>query len=217
MESRTAMVKVLSEQFIRDAIEDVTWDLGNKALYDLCSQYPKHDQPNKIAAKIWLIGRSYAVAIERRRNIPEGQPMGDRFFIEVVIKKILNSEMDRWISDARAEPVGRNEISLRTHCLVQNLFRDISGQSKRSLASKYLHFHLPERFFIFDSRAKTALAHLTRGFALDRTSEQHDSEYARFVQRCGEFCRNHLSPDGKALTPRQLDKVLLRYSENNEN
>jgi hypothetical protein len=33
------------------------------------------------------------------------------------------------------------------------VLRDLTGLEKRALASKYLHFHLPRLFFIYDSRA----------------------------------------------------------------
>lgn len=44
------------------------WDLGNRVLYDLCQSHPEHTRDDEIVAKIWLIGRSYAASIERRKN-----------------------------------------------------------------------------------------------------------------------------------------------------
>jgi len=41
--------------------------------------------------------------------------------------------------------------------LTKKLFSKISGLNKRSLASKYLHFHVPELFYISDSRAYDAM------------------------------------------------------------
>ena len=41
------------------------WNLGNEMLYQLCRDYPDHKAPEVITAKVWLIGRSYAAAIER--------------------------------------------------------------------------------------------------------------------------------------------------------
>src|SRR3989339_652424 len=42
------------------------WMLGNNILYKMCLDYPLHNNPEEICAKIWLIGRSYAASIERR-------------------------------------------------------------------------------------------------------------------------------------------------------
>ena len=47
------------------------WDFGNGILYDMCAIYPAHKSVDQIVAKIWLIGRSYAAAIERRKNAKE--------------------------------------------------------------------------------------------------------------------------------------------------
>jgi len=59
-------------QITKEDIEAVrtpwVWDLGNRILYDMCQSYPGHSKDDEIVAKIWLIGRSYAASIERRRN-----------------------------------------------------------------------------------------------------------------------------------------------------
>jgi hypothetical protein len=47
------------------------WDLGNSVLYDLCRKHPSHKTADEILAKVWLIGRSYAASIERRKNVKE--------------------------------------------------------------------------------------------------------------------------------------------------
>ena len=44
------------------------WYLFDKVLYDLCKQYPRHNNPHEIVAKIALIGRAYSASVERRRN-----------------------------------------------------------------------------------------------------------------------------------------------------
>jgi len=49
----------------RRAIDDTIWDTANGILYGLCRKYPGHTDDAIIVAKLWLIGRSYAAAIER--------------------------------------------------------------------------------------------------------------------------------------------------------
>ena len=51
--------------------EETRWDFGNGILYEMCKEYPKHEKEDVIVGKIWLIGRSYAAAIERRKNKDE--------------------------------------------------------------------------------------------------------------------------------------------------
>lgn len=44
------------------------WEYGNSVLYRMCEEEPEHKEIDVIVGKIWLIGRSYAAAIERRKN-----------------------------------------------------------------------------------------------------------------------------------------------------
>ena len=60
------MATITAQEVVAALKKNRVWDLGNKVLYDLCSSYPYHKTDEEIIAKIWLIGRSYAAAIERR-------------------------------------------------------------------------------------------------------------------------------------------------------
>ena len=58
----------VTADFVRAAIDNYTpWKLGNDVLYKLCAMHPRHTEDAVIIGKFWLIGRSYAAAIERRR------------------------------------------------------------------------------------------------------------------------------------------------------
>ncbi len=60
---------------------DDIWALGNETLYKLCRDHPEHKNDKAIVAKIWLIGRSYAAAIERRKNKAANNPIvNDAFY-----------------------------------------------------------------------------------------------------------------------------------------
>src|SRR5438477_314230 len=58
----------LTSEFVEGALLEKVWDVGNGVLYDLCAANPEHTRDDVIIAKIWLIGRTYAAAIERRRD-----------------------------------------------------------------------------------------------------------------------------------------------------
>lgn len=66
----------------------------------MCEEEPEHKQIDVIVGKIWLIGRSYAAAIERRKN---AVVIGDDFYYDVVAPKLLEngSELDDRISRLR--------------------------------------------------------------------------------------------------------------------
>ena len=93
------------------------------------------------------------------------------------------------------------------------LFKGISGRNKRSLASKYLHFHLPGHFFFYDARAVQAL-----GFMKDMIGKRlvvtpntkYDTEYERLVHKCLKLQDEALKLGIAPLTPRHVDNVLLR-------
>ena len=112
-------------------------------LYQLCRDYPDHKSPEVITAKVWLIGRSYAAAIERGRTMEED---GDSFYESKVVPKIQASSIDEQIHTVKQfSEITRESIPtiLMTHKYLTDLFAEISGKDKRSLASKYLHFHCP--------------------------------------------------------------------------
>lgn len=46
------------------------------------------------------------------------------------------------------------------HKFLVDVFQIVSGDNKRSLTSKYLHFHLPNIFYIYDDRAERATSKL---------------------------------------------------------
>lgn len=56
--------KEIKMQDIQKAITEDGWRFGNKILYDMCYNNPEHTNKEVVIGKIWLIGRSYAAAIE---------------------------------------------------------------------------------------------------------------------------------------------------------
>jgi len=204
----------LTATLVESAMQPSPWDLGNQVLYDLCCTHPDHSLRPAVIAKVWLIGRSYAAAIERRREKSEAN---DDFYVNVVGPKIVESELDTWLVKARSTEPGAGAALgtlLEVHAKVTDLFTQISGLEKRSLASKYLHFHVPSLFYIYDSRAVAAMQKLSqyvgRASRYDGTA---DREYAKFAWKCTRL-QSHVNQEfGHSLTPRQVDKLLLAVHE----
>ena len=211
------------EELIKKSRRDAGWDFANKVLYDLCKDYPEHNDYEKVVAKIWVIGRSYAAAIERGR--PKGKPSED-FYIDAVGKPICDKSIykeldgklvgtiDDWIEDVRHKELNNNSLQslIEVHWNVTQLFSKISKKNNRSLASKYLHFHLPELFFIFDSRAQKALGSKLLLGVKGKTYTGFsggDDDYRRFTVRCLNLRENIKEKYGDELNPRQLDNLLL--------
>jgi hypothetical protein len=142
----------LTPKFIGEAINKNVWDLGNEVLYKLCADYPDHSRDDAVIAKIWLIGRSYAAAIERRKIKDDAQ--GDDFYEKTVVQEVTRSRIDKWFEEIRKDTRNNAVRSLSVHKKLTDLLYKFTVLEKRSLASKYLHFHFPTRFFIFPRRAK---------------------------------------------------------------
>ena len=206
-------------ELIKRSVGKSDWDFANRQLYTLCERHPLHVDPSVIIAKVWLIGRSYAAAIERGRLNAEP---GDGFYEETVAPTIKRSEIDDWIKSVVGRPPtaeGSTETILSVHGEVTRLFRTIANagnerlltRNKRSLASKYLHFHCPKHFFIYDTRAVQGMRLLND--ALDRTRASYydgaDHAYSSFAQRC-TYLRDWIKANLRAvLLPRQIDNLLL--------
>lgn len=201
----------LNAALFQAACSSSPWDLGNEVLYSLCRTYPTHASDAAVIAKVWLIGRSYAAAIERRRERPEGD---DDFYIDVVAPQIVASPIDQWLQQL-AEFSHPNADSLphilRTHAQVTTLFGQISGLEKRSLASKYLHFHLPHLFYIYDTRAVKAMRKFSGLVGRARgTPADTDLEYGKFALKCLRLQDHVTHMFGITMLPRGLDNLLLR-------
>ena len=184
------------------------WDWGNEVLYRMCREAPEHTRHGVIAGKVWLIGRAYSAAIER------GAGGYADIYSTRVAPMMMDSDIDLWITIVRPiERVSSENVTdvLRVHQQVTGLFNRITGLEKRSLASKYLHFHLPNAFFIFDSIANAKLRELLKGKRF-QVPAGFDTPYAEFVYRCLWYRDNVFEPElGRMSTPRELDQHLLGY------
>jgi hypothetical protein len=190
------------------------WDLGNKVLYDICTAYPNHKNDEAIIAKTWLIGRAYAVALERRKN-KEADEINDDFYEKRVVDLFKSKDLDSKIDSLRSiSKIGASNIHqiLETHKYLVDMVHGISGAHKRSFASKYLHFHLPKAFFIYDSRASKAINRFsidTKGIEIPAELNT-DHMYAQFAFKCLLLRDKIADETGLQLDPRQLDNFLLR-------
>jgi len=196
------------------ALAPSPWDLANGVLYSLCETHPKHIRDDAIIAKVWLIGRAYAAALERRRIAHDSS---DVFYTTTVVKKLKKSGLDNWLVSLPrriVDPWGELALAVAVHKRLMDLFSRITGLEKRSLASKYLHFHRPNVFFLYDSRASLASGKVTPSIRSITKIEcaSADPRYLSMVRRC-QWIRDDVSQRfGVLLTPRQVDNILLRIA-----
>ena len=204
----------LTRRFVDRALKDhSTWDLGNEVLYELCRKHPEHHDEAEIVGKLWLIGRTYAASIERRRkNVSEVS--GDDFYTEVVAPQIRSARIDRWLRPLRTLAGPDAECVVPAHARLTRLFRDISGSGKRSLASKYLHFHFPRAVYIYDERVSRGIREVSPPLRLRHLPfRESDDTYARFFLRCQQLHDELEQMMGRRMAPREVDKVLLAVAD----
>lgn len=181
----------------------------NEVLYRMYREKPLHDDIDVIKAKFLIIGRVYAAAIERQAG-PGFRPYTN----SDVWKRIQSSGIDKHIHKLnRIDRItfANVPILFEAHYQLTSLLKDITGINKRSLTSKYLHFHSPKSVFIYDSLAnKGVRQRLSKRCDL---TGNFDDEYEGFVYRCIDFRDTVLEYKlGFPVSPRRLDMELLGYS-----
>ncbi len=208
-----------SKEDIDNALKSSEWDFGNKVLYELCKKNFEHKEDGKIIAKVWLIGRSYAAAIERRRNKTD---INDDFYISKVAPLFKNSDIDSLLVSINSGieiTVENLKKILWVHYYLMQEIKKITKIEKRSFCSKYLHFHLPDLFFIYDSRVVTALrkysSRVPKEFLYLTKSENVDNEYAKFFVKSFVLKKQIEKEYNLKLTNRQFDKILILTANNN--
>ena len=141
-------------------MKDNNYSFGNAVLYRLCEENIEHQDIEKVIAKIWIIGRTYAAQIERQKPTSYAT---EQYYIAVA-KKIREAAFDSAISQLQLI----NEINEQTlqpilsahSFLMKALNVDAeNGKSRRSFCSKYFHF--PKLFFLYDSIAASSLPNYT--------------------------------------------------------
>lgn len=193
------------------------WQYGNSVLYNMCAQEPYHNKKDVIIGKLWLIGRSYSAALERRKT-------GDgcdstEFYADVVAPKMLEigDELDRRIGVLKEyDRLTDDNLDslLSTHMFLTDVFNQLTKLDKRSLASKYLHFHSPNAVYIYDSRASNAIRKVVRKNKYQLYKHYScgcDTIYADFCVRALNLQELVSQKYGRILSCREIDDFLLYY------
>lgn len=200
------MKPTLSREFIADALSQSIIDPRSRALYELCFLRRDHLRDEVVADKLRLIARLYA---------EYGPTLGAAggFSPEYSAHRLAQSSVDRWFGVlATAENLDAG-LLLELHKRVMDVFADLPEGTARSLASKYLHFHFPELFYIYDAQVEAAMHALLQGDCGFLALADFDPVYGRFLACCRKLAE-HLKPElGRRLSPREMDRVLRAWQE----
>lgn len=206
-------LRLPSEQAIKRAYK-LHISFSNQILYEMCSAHPNHDDSETIQGKLMLIGRTYSASLERKT--PEEYRnklyplVGD-----AIVKSDIGTQIDK-LKNKEIEAVDSNDIEtigqiLNLHSYFINTLTKYTRINKRSLASKYLHFHLPNMIYIYDSRARTALHHIHPDKVPHPFNSGVDYSYANFFVKILTVRDAINQTYHKPLDPRQMDNLLLKF------
>jgi hypothetical protein len=187
------------------------WDFLNGLLYEMCRRYPDHRDRDKIIAKLQIIGRVYAATIERGSGPPK---RGRDIYVDVVGPAMRRAGLDKLLGalpDGRASWSDRLTAAVQAHRALMDIWEDAEVLGKRSLASKYLHFHRPDVFPILDSRAQVGIHRVIPSRkGLDTLDVDHyDRTYRVFCERYLALVGHIRDRFGVRLTLRHADNLLL--------
>lgn len=201
----------------RASAEDV-WTFGNRVLYRMCEENPDHTEVGTVAGKVRLIGRSYAVAVERR-VIPAGADAVslEEFYEHHIAPALIESDLDQKLKSLQQSGEFSAESLpevLDAHYHLVFVLRRLTHQDKRSFASKYLHFHAPAQVPIFDSIAARVLSQMLPRRRIRRgIPGGFDQTYTRFVSLLLDLRHEIESDHGVRLSTRELDRLLLQAAD----
>lgn len=173
--------KKFLKDFIDKAITDYEedWSFGDQRLYNMCEEYPKHGKEYLKICKVWLIGRSYAAALERTKEKDVYKKLAKENFNNI-------DERIEMLKDCTAIDNCNIEYILNLHNKLVKIYKKVTDLDKISLASKYLHFHLPNLFYLYDSRAKKAIDGIIKIKDI-KNFLQYDDKYADFFKKVDTF------------------------------
>lgn len=211
------MMTLPTMEQIDKAKQNRVWDFGNKILYDLCRDNFMHVKDEQILTKVLFIGRIYATALERRKKKDGKKDENkDNFYVKTLAPAFKEPKLDDYLKELKTIK-NLNEGSiitiLKVHGYLIDKLKAKTRHKNHSFCSKYLHFHLPDLFFIYDSRAVSALRHFTKQVPKDLKSileiKGIDTEYAKFYCKCFDIKRQIEKRDNTTLTIRQIDNILI--------
>ena len=196
-------------QTARDDSQDI-WTLSNDVLYKLCQDYPGNSNLQEVVTKVMIIGKTQSAPIERRHTSFFPKIKAEDYYKKVA-DEITTLDLDAELHGMRCtEPSELKDLTptLYMHQKIVGAVEKFSKNRHRSFASKYLHFHAPNWFFIFDSIATGALSkQVPRPDDDVALSGIGDDNYRDFVQRAWGLCEQLGHP---RLTPRELDRLLYK-------
>lgn len=191
----------LTREFITEALAESVADPRARALYELCFLRRDHLNARIVSDKLNLIVR-----------LPASNGARSAFSTEAIAHRLEKSGVDHWFNGLRtAEDISLASLQ-ELHARIMQVFGELPEPEARTLASRYLHFHFPELFCIYDASLDQRMQELLPQ-ALIAEQAGADTVYAAYFQRCRLLCER-LSPMlGRRLALNELECVLRAWHD----
>ena len=190
------------------------WQALDQTLYRLCQKHPDHSTWASVAAKVWIIGRTYATGIERKIRSKGIQGSSLTQLTEHILANRGRVESIFSRLEGISGPLTLEKLKLivvqhgKFMRLLQPKLR--RKQSPRSFVSKYMHFCCP-LVPLYDTLAVKALQHLypwQDSFKVFDLPPEADEEYGWHVMRFWQLHQDALRKS-RRVTVKLLDFYLL--------
>ncbi|WP_199555360.1 hypothetical protein [Sandaracinobacteroides hominis] len=167
----------------------------------MCDEFPLHDDVRIVKDKLVFISRVYSVS----------RGLGGRWGELSTSLYNCRHQIDEEIAERRRHQFINDVASVvKVHGMLNQIVCKTLGvhghvaHGRASFSSKYLHFHAPDAFPIFDTLSWAGLRALTPGF---RSEVPQPAPYHRFCERL-----SHYIGQGRAeqMSLREIDTILVQ-------
>lgn len=193
----------ITRAFIADALAQSILDPHTRALYELCFLHRQHFQDGIVADKLRMIAR---LCSEHGLEVAGFSP-------EYSAHRIGQSGIDSWFAGLATAEHLEPALVFEIHKRVMSVFSELPVEQARSLASRYLHLHFPELFFVHDRRVNEAASQLSKGDCGYLARAEHDPVYGQFHSCCRKLTDRYALMAGRRLNPRELDRILRTWAD----
>lgn len=188
-------------------------DLLNDVLYDMVRKYPSHKFEDQVYAKVVIIGRAYSASLERGAGHDSDNE--GKFYRDKIIPAFIKSNIDELLEKVKGiKKISTSNLAtiLQVHKGLIEIINDKTEIENRSFASKYLHFHCKNAFYIYDSIAKKRISELgyKNEYTIPDSDISVDGSYKNFCFKCLSLQDQVFEEHKILLTPRQIDNLLLQ-------
>lgn len=217
---RKEHIKIIAS-IIKKAGKKDAWEFSNSVLYNLCKKYPENSKEEIVIAKALIIGRVYSAALERGKK--KKKETGTYFYQ----KEVFPSVKSFFRNQSTSEKIKKLNLDKNLQPIVElhggfvASLKELRNSRKISFASKYLHFHYPKSFYIYDSRARYSLS-LIKKYLISQGGEKIKPEEVKLskgsksIKEYLNFVKNAAAIKkilNEKLTVREFDNILIQIAD----